>query len=97
MPATASRIAPAESPFECVPKALSLTSMNRATRGGSFTAPVLTQLVSPHRHYKHRVQAKGLITNICTPRRATPLARGSGGITSSELRASPTNKAAVMN
>jgi hypothetical protein len=32
--------------------------LRRATRGGSFTAPILTQLVSPHKHYKHRVQAK---------------------------------------
>jgi hypothetical protein len=36
------------------------TPTPRATRGGSFTAPVLTQLVSPHKHYKHRAQANGL-------------------------------------
>jgi hypothetical protein len=34
------------------------TPTPRATRGGSFTAPILTQLVSLHKHYKHRVQAK---------------------------------------
>jgi hypothetical protein len=32
----------------------------RATRGSSFTAPILTQLtiLSPYKHYKHRVHAR---------------------------------------
>jgi hypothetical protein len=34
------------------------TPTPRVTRGGSFTAPILTQLLSLHKHYKHRVQAK---------------------------------------
>jgi hypothetical protein len=37
------------------------TPTPRATRGGSFAAPILTQLVSLHKHYKHRVQAKWLV------------------------------------